>query len=76
MAANPGAGAPRRYEFVVAATVSDAVRSAFPELSTVPGPVGGTVFFGPVRDRSEIDGLLARFADLGLAVIEMRQLPD
>jgi hypothetical protein len=32
--------------------------------------------YGPVRDFAHLRGLLARFDDLGLTVVEMRRLPD
>ena len=34
------------------------------------------MLFGPVRDTADISTLLARIADLGLSVVEMRPLPD
>lgn len=70
MSVLPGGAPKTRYEFLIAGTASDVVRSAFPELTTIPGPLGGAVLYGPVRDRSDLDGLLARFADLGLPVVE------
>ena len=45
-------------------------------LSSTPYPTGGTVLFGPVQDEADVATLLARFADLGLSVVEMRPLPD
>jgi hypothetical protein len=66
----------QRYEFLVAGQVSGTVRAAFPGFDFARGPAGGTVIFGPVRDRAELRGILARFDDLGLTVVEMRQLPD
>lgn len=65
-----------RYEFLIAGRVSDTVRVAFPGLEAKSGPAGGTVIFGPVRDKAALRGLLARFDEMGLTVIEMRQLPD
>ena len=65
-----------RYEFLVREQLSSRVRESFPELSITRGPVGGTALFGPVRDDAALHGLLARFANLGLEVIEMRRLPD
>lgn len=65
-----------RYEFVLAEVVSGEVLAAFPELSAVPGPVGGTVMFGIIEDASHLHGLLDRFSQLGLTVLEMRRLPD
>jgi hypothetical protein len=65
-----------RYEFLIAGQISDTVNAAFPELEAVAAPTGGTALYGPVRDASHLRGLLARFDDLGLNVVEMRQLPD
>lgn len=65
-----------RYQFIVSGSVSDDAMAALPELRAVPYPTGGTVLFGPVRDASDVSSLLARLADLGLSVVEMRPLPD
>ena len=65
-----------RYEFIVQGSVSDDLMAALPELQAAPYPTGGTVLFGPVRDASDVSTLMARFADLGLSVVEMRPLPD
>lgn len=65
-----------RYEFLLSGAVSDTVRAAFPELEAANAPGGGTALFGPVNDKAHLRGLLARFDQLGLTVIEMRQLPD
>lgn len=66
-----------RYEFLLRGQVSDTVKAAFPELRSATGPAGaGTALWGPVPDDSALNGLLARFAALGLTVVEMRQLPD
>ncbi|MFE7777071.1 hypothetical protein ACFU5O_24900 [Streptomyces sp. NPDC057445] len=64
-----------RYEFRVSGHLSTAVAGAFPELkeATVPEE---TVLYGPVTDEAHLYGLLARFQDLGLHVVEMRRLPD
>ncbi len=65
-----------RYQFIVSGSVSDEAMAALPELRATPYPTGGTVLFGPVRDVADISTLLARIADLGLSVVEMRPLPD
>lgn len=65
-----------RYEFIIRGSVSEDVMAALPELSSTPYPTGGTILFGPVQDESDVSSLLARFADLGLSVVEMRRLPD
>ena len=65
-----------RYEFIVRDTVPDGVGAELPELSSTCYPTGGTALFGPVRDEADVASLMARLRDLGLSVIEMRQLPD
>ena len=65
-----------RYEFLIAGRVSATVRAAFPELEVTRSPTGGTSLFGPVRDADDVRQLIARFDDLGLTIVEMRQLPD
>lgn len=65
-----------RYEFTVATRMSEAAIAAFPELQRSSAPSAGTTLYGPVIDRSHVDGLLARFSDLGLEVVDMHRLPD
>ena len=65
-----------RYEFLLSVQLSGTTRAAFPELDVGPGPTGGTALWGGVEDDSHLAELLARFAHLGLTVVEMRQLPD
>ena len=65
-----------RYEFIVTTKVSEAVLTALPELSATTSPTGGTALFGPVRDDADVATLLVRLSDLGIRVVEMRQLPD
>ena len=65
-----------RYEFIVKDTVPGDVAVELPELCGTAYPTGGTLLFGPVRDASDVETLVARLADLGLSVIEMRRLPD
>lgn len=65
-----------RYEFLIAGGVTETVRAAFPGFEFAAGPAGGTVIYGPVRDKAELRGVLARLDELGLNVVEMRKLPD
>jgi hypothetical protein len=65
-----------RYEFIVRETVPADVALELPELRGTCYPTGGTSLFGPVRDEADVETLLARLSDLGLAVVEMRRLPD
>ncbi len=71
----PGVVGPWRYEFLVPGELSSTTVQAFPELTVSPGPVGGTALYGVVRDQAHLQGLLARFADLSIVVVEMRLLP-
>lgn len=65
-----------RYEFLISGRISETVEAAFPELTTTKAPGGGTAMYGAVDDVSGVSELLARFEDLGIVVVEMRQLPD
>jgi hypothetical protein len=65
-----------RYEFIVRDSVSALVAEELPELSSCPFPTGGTSMFGCVQDESDVLTFLARLADLGLVVVEVRRLPD
>jgi hypothetical protein len=60
----------------VSGTPSPLVMQALPELSLAPYPAGGSALYGPVRDDSDLFGLMARLLDLGLQVVEARRLPD
>ncbi|MFI9046923.1 hypothetical protein [Streptomyces sp. NPDC053427] len=64
-----------RYEFRVTGRLSTVVVEAFPELENTLAPEQ-TVLFGQVTDEAHLYGLLIRFQDLGLRVLEMRQLPE
>ncbi|HSP18675.1 MAG TPA: hypothetical protein VLQ79_04125 [Myxococcaceae bacterium] len=65
-----------RYEFLIAERPSVAALASFPELTSAPGPAGGTVLWGQMQDAAQLHGVLDRFQTLGIEVIEMRQLPD
>ncbi|HYJ69794.1 MAG TPA: hypothetical protein VEX15_19245 [Nocardioidaceae bacterium] len=67
---------PMRVEFLIDGELSGTVLARFPELDSTRGPAGGTALFGSVTDRAHFDGVLSRFRDLGIAVVEFRQLPD
>ncbi|MEU2428375.1 MULTISPECIES: hypothetical protein [unclassified Streptomyces] len=64
-----------RYEFRVSGRLSTAVAGAFPELEEARVPEE-TVLYGPITDEAHLYGLLIRFQDLGLHVVEMRRLPE
>lgn len=64
-----------RYEFQLAERLSPSASCAFPELA-VRGERRGTTLFGPVRDRSELHGILDRIDVMGLTLVEIHRLPD
>ncbi len=64
-----------RYEFRVAQRLSATAVAAFPELAVTDGS-SGTVLFGPVRDDSELHGILSRLRLLGLTILDVHRLPD
>lgn len=66
-----------RYEFVLTEAPSVSALAAFPELTTATElPPVRAVLYGEVQDRPHLRGLLDRFEDLALTVVEMRRLPD
>jgi len=67
-----------RYEFILAEQIPEVTHAAFPELteSTVEVGTTGSVMFGDVVDPPHLHGILDRFQDLGLTLIELRRLPD
>jgi hypothetical protein len=67
-----------RYEFILAEHMPDVAHAAFPELleSTVEIGSTGSVMFGDVVDAPHLHGILDRFQDLGLTLLELRRLPD
>lgn len=65
-----------RYAFLVGGELSERVLAAFPELKVSETAVAHTTLYGPVRNPTELRGMLARFDALGLTLVEMRRLPD
>ena len=65
-----------RYEFIVRDCLRSDGRAELPEFSSTPSPTGGTSLCAPTLDQSNLLSLVARLEYLGLAVIEMRHLPD
>ncbi|NNH68951.1 hypothetical protein HLB23_03525 [Nocardia uniformis] len=65
-----------RYQFVLDGELSDRALAAFPDLDALPRRHGRTVLFGAVTDPTAMRGVLARIDNLGLTLLEMRQLPD
>lgn len=62
-----------RYEFRVKGRIGSSVAASFDEFDTEVEPAV-TVLRGPVRDQSDLHGLLARIQSLGLELIEIRQV--
>lgn len=65
-----------RYAFLIGEELSERALAAFPELNVSETVRAHTTLYGPVRDATELRGMLARFDALGLTVVEMRRLPD
>jgi hypothetical protein len=63
-----------RYEIRIEGQISETLARAFPELDHVV--MSGQTVLGPVVDEAHVYGLLDRFRQLGLRVMEMRQLPE
>jgi hypothetical protein len=55
--------------------VSGDLLGEFPGFDVTVEPVESRLF-GPIRDQTELASLIAALQDLGLEVVEMRQLPD
>ena len=66
--------APSDYEIRVKGRLSDTVTGVFEDFTASVKPAE-TIMRGPVRDQSELQGLLARIQSLGLELIEVRRLP-
>jgi hypothetical protein len=64
-----------RYEIRVRGEVGPALREEFDRLRSRVEPVE-TVFFGPVADQAELQGLITRCQYAGLEIVEVRRLPD
>jgi len=64
-----------RYEIRINCALSETIRSAFSDLRAVELSPDSTLLTGDIRDQSELHGLLARIADLGIAITEIRAQP-
>jgi hypothetical protein len=62
------------YEIRIKGRVGDHLADAL-GLSTVVEPVD-TVLRGPVADQEDLHGILTRLQDMGLELVEIRQLPS
>ncbi|MFC4223626.1 hypothetical protein [Lysinibacter cavernae] len=64
----------QEYEFRVLCNPSTVLKEAFPELTMVQIANGTSLLTGPVRDQADLHGYLARLANLGITVVEMRPI--
>ncbi len=62
------------YEIRIRGRVSAALLDSFEGMTSELEPVE-TVLHGPVRDQSELHGLIDRIQALGLELVEVRRLP-
>jgi hypothetical protein len=67
----PGAS----YEIRIRGRLSAALLDSFEGMASDLEPVE-TVLHGPVRDQSQLHGLINRIQALGLELIEVRRLPS
>jgi hypothetical protein len=63
------------YEIRIRGRLSTALLDSFEGMASELEPVE-TVLHGPVRDQSELHGLIDRIQALGLELIEVRRLPS
>ncbi len=63
----------KRYEIRLPYGWSERLAAAFPEMDAVQIAPSTTILTGQLHDQSELHGLLARIADMGLEIIEVRQ---
>ncbi|QDZ14268.1 hypothetical protein [Humibacter ginsenosidimutans] len=63
----------KRYEIRLPYALSDRLAAAFPEMEAVQIAPATTILVGTLRDQTQLHGLLARIADMGLEILEVRQ---
>ena len=63
----------QRYEIRLPYALSENLAAAFPEMEAVQLTPNSTVLIGFLKDQAELYGLLARIADMGLEITEVRQ---
>jgi hypothetical protein len=66
---------PSYYEIRVVGVLPPEALLDFERLSASVEPVE-TVLHGPLQDQAALQGLLARFEDFGIQVVEVRRLHD
>ena len=62
------------YEFRIKGRLSQELLATFAPLET-EADVVETVLVGPITDRAQLHGIIARFETLGLELVEFRRLP-
>ena len=63
----------KRYEIRLPYALSERLAAAFPEMEAVQIAPATTILIGILHDQTELHGLLARIADMGLEILEVRQ---
>ncbi|GAB3802574.1 hypothetical protein GCM10028798_20050 [Humibacter antri] len=63
----------KRYEIRLPYALSERLAAAFPEMEAVQIAPATTILVGTLRDQAQLHGLLARIADMGLEILEVRQ---
>ena len=64
----------REYEFRIKGRLSQELLATFAPLET-DADVIHTVLVGPITDRAQLHGIIARFETFGLELLEFRCLP-
>lgn len=63
----------KRYEIRVPYAFSETLAAAFPEMEAVSIGESSTMLIGTLHDQTELHGLLARIAEMGMEITEVRQ---
>jgi hypothetical protein len=63
-----------RYRFLLEGRLSSVVVAAFPELAVVDADADTTTMAGELHDYAQLRGILARFDDFAVAVVEMTRV--
>jgi hypothetical protein len=65
---------PRRYEIRIRGVLGETLLGGFPGLDA-KAENGDTVLAGPLPDQAALHGVLNQVEDLGLELVEVRQIP-
>ncbi len=63
------------YEFRIKGRLSDELLATFAPLRA-ESAVPETVLVGPIEDRAQLYGVVARLESLGVELLELRRLPE